>query len=100
MLSLIFDPSLKLPDGFALYRQLNVCIGRVNSRAGGMAHQRHANFLHDAGLHKAGIESVAKIMESNVADSSISENRLPRRFDDPNRSVSEFNYEAFGLTFG
>ena len=65
-----------------------------------MAHQRHANFLHDAGLHKAGIESVAEIMEANVADPSMSENRLPRCFDDPNRSVPECHNKAFGLTLG
>jgi hypothetical protein len=97
LLSLVFDPLLELPDGFAFYRELNVCIGRVNSRAGGMAHERHANFLHDAGLHQARIEGVAKIMEANVTDPSVSEDCFPGRFYDPDRSVPVLNDKAFGL---
>ena len=97
MLSLIFDPSLKFPDGFTLYRQLNVCIGRVNFRTSGMAHERHAYFLHDAGLHKAGIKGMAEIMEADVTNLSVSENRFPRRLDDPDRLAAELNEEPFRL---
>ena len=62
-----------------------------------MSHERHAHFLHDAGLHKAGIKGVAEIMEADVTDPSVPENRFPRRLDDPDRLAPELNDEAFDL---
>jgi hypothetical protein len=50
-LLLVFHPLLELFDGFALHGKLDVGVCRVNLRAWGMAHERHANFLQDAGLH-------------------------------------------------
>ena len=67
LLLLVFHPLLELSDGFALHGKLNVGVGRVNFRAWGMAHERHADFLQDAGLHQAGIEGVAKVVKTEVA---------------------------------
>lgn len=98
--ALFFDPSLELPDSFTLHRQLDMRVGRVDSRAGGMAHERHAYFLHDTGLHQPSVKGMAEIMETKVADPRVSEKRFPRRFDDPDRSALKLNDKAFGLAFG
>jgi len=50
-----------------------------------MAHERHANFLQDAGLHQAGVEGVAKIVKANVADTGALERGFPRALDDADR---------------
>ena len=50
-----------------------------------MAHERHANFLQDAGLHQARVEGVPKIMKADVADGRVLERRLPRALDDADR---------------
>ena len=36
-----------------------------------MAHQRHADFLQDTGLHEAGVEGVPKVMEAQVPNTSV-----------------------------
>ena len=66
-LLLVFHPLLELFDGLALHGKLDVGVGRVNFRAWGMAHERHADFLQDAGLHQAGVEGVAKIVKTDMA---------------------------------
>ena len=62
-----------------------------------MAHERHADFLQDAGLHQAGIEGVAEIMETDVAELRIFERRLPRTFYDTDWLVFVADDQAFGL---
>ena len=36
-----------------------------------MAHQRHADFLKDTGLHQTGVEGMPKIMEAQVAYTGV-----------------------------
>jgi len=62
-----------------------------------MAHERHADFLHDAGFHEAGVERVAEIVEPHVADSGICECRLPGALHDPNRTAAKVDDKAVGL---
>ena len=47
-----------------------------------MAHERHADFLHDAGLHEACIEGVAEIVETDVAEVCVFKRGFPRAFHD------------------
>ena len=82
LLLLVFHPLLQPLDGFALHRKLDVGVGRVNFRACGMAHERHADFLQDAGLHQAGVEGVAKIVKTDVAELRVFERSLPRALHD------------------
>src|SRR4051794_13902562 len=42
-----------------------------------MAHERHADFLQDARLHQTGVEGVAEIVETHVADSGVFQRGLP-----------------------
>ena len=76
-LGLLADPHVELLDCFPLDGQLDMRIGGVDSRTWGMAHERHANFLQDAGLHQARVEGVTKIVKTDVAQASILERRLP-----------------------
>ena len=62
-----------------------------------MTHKRHANFLHDAGFHEAGVERVAEIVETHVADSGICECRFPSALDDANRTAAKVDDKAVGL---
>src|SRR5437016_14250556 len=62
-----------------------------------MAHQRHANFLHDAGLHQPGVESVAEIMKPHVPDACFFESRPPCRLDDLDRVAAELNQQTARL---
>src|SRR5258708_23167441 len=68
---LLVYPCLKHPDSFTLCRKLNVGVDRVDFRARRMAHQRHADFLQDTGLHKAGVEGMPKVMEAQVAYTGV-----------------------------
>ena len=97
MLSLIGDPLLEFPDGFALRRKLDVGVQGVNLRAGGVAHERHADFLQDAGLHQARVEGVAEIVETDVADSRILQRGFPRSFHDADRTAVKVDQESLGL---
>jgi len=74
---LFLHPLFEFPDRFALCRKFDVGIQCVNSRAGGVAHKRHANFLQDAGFHQASVECVAEIVETYIADSGVFERRFP-----------------------
>ena len=58
-LLLFLHPLFEFPDRFALCRQLDVGVGCVHFAAGGVAHERHADLLQDAGFHQAGVERVA-----------------------------------------
>ena len=62
-----------------------------------MAHERHADFLQDAGLHQARVEGVAEIMKADVADSCVSERGLPRAFDVANWAAPKADDESFCL---
>jgi hypothetical protein len=44
LLLLVFHPLLELSDGFALHGKLDMGVGRVNFRAWGMTHERHADY--------------------------------------------------------
>lgn len=59
-----------------------------------MAHERHANFLQDAGLHQASVERVAEIMETDVADARISQCGFPRALDDADRATTEVDHQS------
>src|SRR5579872_5342704 len=82
LLLLLVDPNLEFPDGFPLSRQLDVGVRCVNFRARRMAHERHANFLQDAGLHQTRVEGMAKIVEAHMADPGVFERGFPRTLDD------------------
>ena len=71
LLLLLVYPGLEFPDGFALLRKLDVGVRCVHFAACGMAHQRHANFLQDAGLHEAGVKGMAEIVKTDVADARV-----------------------------
>ena len=90
-------PLLQPTDGFALHRQLDVGVRCVDSRSCGMAHERHANFLHDAGLHQASVKGVAEVVETHVTDSGIPQRRLPGALDDADRLPAEADDEALWL---
>ena len=62
-----------------------------------MAHERHADFLQDAGLHQAGIEGVAEIVEAHVANTCVFERGLPGSFHDAERLVFVLKDQAFRL---
>ena len=47
-----------------------------------MAHERHADFLQDAGLHQAGVEGVAEIVETDVAELRVFKRGLPGTLHD------------------
>ena len=90
---MLLHPLFEFPDGFALRRQLDVRVGRMNFRAGGVAHQGHADFLQDARLHQPRVERVAEIVETDVADSGILECRVPRALHDADRASAEVDHE-------
>ncbi len=62
-----------------------------------MAHERHADFLQDAGFHQAGIKGVAEIVKTHVADVGVFQCRLPRAFHDADRLAVKFDDEALGF---
>src|ERR1039458_2149350 len=63
-----------------------------------MAHERHADFLQDTGLHQARVEGVAEIMKADVADPGVFERGLPLALGDANWSALEAGDESFRLT--
>ena len=62
-----------------------------------MAHERHADFLHDAGFHKAGVEGVPEIVKTDVAKLGVFECGLPRALHDADWLVFIANDQAFRL---
>ena len=50
-----------------------------------MSHERHPYFLENARFHQAGIERVAEIVKTDVAQFCVFERGCPRAFDDPDR---------------
>ena len=67
----------------------------VDSRARGVPHKRHANFLQDAGFHQPGVKRVPKIVKAYVADSGVLEGRLPRSLYDSDGASAKVDHEAF-----
>jgi hypothetical protein len=67
LLLLVLHPLLEFPDRCSLGRKFDVGVNRVDFRARRVAHERHPDFLEDARFHEAGIERVAKIVETDVA---------------------------------
>jgi len=59
-----------------------------------MTHERHANFLQDAGFHQPGIERVTKVMKTDVTERSIFQRRLPGALDDPDWSAAKVDYQT------
>ena len=97
LLLFVCHPLLELFDGFALHGKLDVGVGSVNFRACRMAHERHANFLQDAGLHQASVEGMAKVVETDVADSCLFQCSLPRALDDADGLALVPDNDARGL---
>ena len=62
-----------------------------------MAHERHADFLQDAGLHQASVKGMAEIVKADVADFGVSERGLPRALNDANWAASKADDEPFRL---
>ena len=94
---MIFDPLLELAYGIALHGKLDMRVSRLHLRTGGMSHERHANFLHDAGFHQPGIERMAEIVETYVADSGILKRGFPRAFDDAKGAIFVCENQAHGF---
>ena len=94
---MVSHPAFELFDGLPLHGKLDVGVNGVDSRTLGMTHQRHADFLQDAGLHQSRIKGVAEIVETNVADFGVFQCRLPRALHDADRSAVEVDHEAFSL---
>ena len=98
MLLLVLHPFFEAPYGFAVCRKLNVGVNRVNFRTCRVAHERHANFLQDAGLHQARVERVAKIVKTDVAKFRVFKRGSPRAFYDPDRLALVVNDQPAVLT--
>ena len=62
-----------------------------------MAHERHADFLQDAGLHQAGVEGVAKIVKTDMAQRRVFKRRLPSALHDAERSAFIAKDQTFGF---
>lgn len=82
-------PGLEFPDGFTLYRQLDMGVEGIDFLARGMAHESHSHVLDHARLHEPGVERVAKIVKTEIADARPANRRLPSRLDPVNRAAFE-----------
>ena len=92
---LVFHPRFEFPDRFAFHRQLHMGVNRVHIRASGMPHERHANFLQDAGFHQPSVKGVAEIVKADVADLGAPERRFPRGLHDADGRTPEVENNAF-----
>ena len=66
VVSLCLDPEFELPDGLALYRQLDVGVDGIHILSRGVAHERPSHILDHACLHQPGIKAVSQLMEEKV----------------------------------
>ena len=62
-----------------------------------MPHERHADFLQDAGFHQASVEGVAEIVKTDVAETGVFQRRLPRALHDADRLPFEVDHQSVGL---
>jgi hypothetical protein len=97
LLLLFFQPHFELANRVAFRRKLDVGVRRVNLRTSRVAHERHADFLKDAGLHQARVEGVAEVVEANVPDSGTLERGLPRLLYEVDRAAVEIDHDAIRL---
>ena len=79
-LGLTHAPSIELSDGLPLQRQLDVLIAFVDVPKG-VSQKRHANLTGNRELKQSSVEGMAQVVESDIADSSPAESRLPAGFD-------------------
>jgi hypothetical protein len=63
-----------------------------------MAHERHADFLQDSGLHQAGIKGVAEIVKADVADTGVFKPGFPGALHDADRAALKADDQAFRLS--
>src|SRR5208282_2786138 len=83
------DPEFELPDGFAFHRHLDMRVKGIHFLTGGVAHQDLPHVLQHSRLHEAGVERVAKIVKSEVANAGSADGCLPCRLDPVNRTALE-----------
>jgi hypothetical protein len=62
-----------------------------------MTHERHADFLQDAGFHQARIERVAEVVKTDGAEIRVFERGLPRTLHDADWLAFVADDQAFGL---
>src|SRR2546430_16272636 len=72
-------------------------VDRLDVFTARMTHQSFADFLHDPGLHQAGVERVAQVMEAEVANLGPAQRGLPRSLDLVDRVAPEGEGQAFVL---
>ena len=72
-------------------------VNRIDFFAARMPHEGFADLLHDAGFHEAGVERMAEIVKSHVADSGVFQRRFPGALHYANRTAAEIDHEAVGL---
>lgn len=60
-----------------------------------MAHQRHADFLQDAGLHQPSVKGVPEIVKPKMPDLGVSQSRRPSALDNPHPAAVEVDDQAF-----
>ena len=63
-----------------------------------MAHERHADFLQDAGFHKACIEGVTEIVKTHMTDTGVLQGRFPRALHDAEGLAVVLKDQPLGLT--
>ncbi len=63
-----------------------------------MPHERHADFLQDAGFHQAGVKGVAEIVKTHVADPGIFQRRFPGTLHDAEWLAVVVKDQPTGLT--
>ena len=95
LFALSFDPRFELPDGFALYRHLDVGVEGIDFLARGVAHEGFPHVLHDTRFHEARVERVAKIVKAAVANASPPDRRSPGGLDALDRTALVGKDQAF-----
>jgi len=97
LFALGFHPRFELPDGFALYRHLDLRVHGIGSVARRVAHEGHPHVLDDASFHEPRVERMAKVVKADIADARAADRGFPRGFDPLDRAASVGEYQAFRL---
>jgi len=92
-----FEPEFELADRFALHRELDVGVERIDLLAGGVAHEGLPHVLHHACFHQACVKRVAKILKTEVAKAGTTDGGLPSRFDLADRTTLVGEDQSFRL---